>query len=39
VIGDGERRLFELLRATDEVANSIGAVEQRVFGMTVEMNE
>jgi hypothetical protein len=39
VIGDGERRLFELLRATDQVADSIGAIEQRVFGMTVEMDE
>ena len=39
VIGDGEGGLFELLRAADQVADSIGAIEQRIFGMTVEMDE
>ena len=39
VIGDCEGRLFELLRAADQIANAIGTVEQRIFGMAVEMDE
>ena len=39
VIGDRECRLFELLRAADQIANAIGTVEQRIFGMAVEMDE
>jgi hypothetical protein len=39
VIGDRESRLFELLRAPDQIANAIGTVEQRIFGMAVEMDE
>ena len=39
VVGDGEGRLLELLRAADQIANAIGTVEQRIFGMAVEMDE
>lgn len=39
VICDRQGGLFELLGAADQIANSIGTVEQRVFGMTVEMDE
>jgi hypothetical protein len=39
VIGYREGGLFELLRAADQIANAIGTVEQRVFGMAVEMDE
>ena len=39
VIGDGERRLLELLRALDQVLDAVGAVEEREFGVAVEMDE
>ena len=39
VVRDRERGLLQLLRSADQIANAIGAVEQRVFGMTVEMDE
>jgi hypothetical protein len=39
MIGDRERRHLELLGARDEAVDAIGAIEQRVFGMAVEMDE
>ena len=39
VIRDCERRLLELERPTDEVVDPVRAVEEGVFGMTMEMNE
>src|SRR3569833_2469255 len=39
VIGNGERRLFQLLGALDQIVDPIGAVEKRVLRMAVEMDE
>jgi hypothetical protein len=39
VVRDGERRLFELQRAIDEVINPVRAVQKRIFGMAMQVNE
>src|SRR6185437_10538125 len=39
VVGDGERGLLEFQRPRDEVVDPIGAVEQRILGVTVQMDE
>ena len=39
MVGDGEGGLLELLGAGDEVIDPVGAVEETVLGMRVEMNE
>ena len=39
VIGDRQRRLLELLRPADQVVDPVGAVEEGVFGVAVEVNE
>ena len=39
VIRDGEGRLFELLRAGDQVVNPVRAVEERVLGVGMEVDK
>ena len=39
VVGDRQRGLFELLGAANQVVYAIGAVEEGVLGVTVEMDE
>jgi hypothetical protein len=39
VIGYGEGGLFELQRSIDEIINAVGAVEKRVFGVAMEVDE
>ena len=39
MVGDGQCRLLELERAGNEVINAVGAVEQGIFRMAVQMNE
>ena len=39
VIGDGESGLLEFESPLYQVIDSVGAVEKRVLGMTMEMNE
>ena len=39
MVRDGEGRLLKFQRSLDQVIDSIGAVEKRVFGVAVEMNE
>jgi len=39
VIRNGERWLFELKRASDEILDAIGAIEQGVFRVAVQMDE
>jgi uncharacterized membrane protein len=39
MIGDRERRHLEFLRARDEAVDAVGAIEQAVFGVAVEMDE
>ena len=39
MVGNCQSRLFELEGARDEIVNAIGAVQERVFGMAMQMNE
>jgi hypothetical protein len=39
VIGNGQSRLLELLGSPDQVVDPVRAVEERVLGMAVEMDE
>ena len=39
VIGNGEGGLLEFQGTPDQVVNPVGAVEQRILGMTMEMYE
>lgn len=39
VVGDGQSRLLEFESPPDQLIDSIGAVEERIFRVTVEMNE
>ena len=39
VVGDRQSGLLELLRAPNQVVDSIGTVEERVLGMAMQMNE
>src|SRR5690606_19095495 len=39
VVGEGEGRLLELLGTRDEVADAVGAVEQRVLRVAVQVDE
>jgi hypothetical protein len=39
VVGDGERRLLQLGGALNQVVDPIGAVEQRVLGVAVQVYE
>ena len=39
VIGYGEGRLLELQRSVDEIIDAVGAVEKRVFGVAMEVDE
>ena len=39
VVGNGEGGLFEFERPFDQVIDSIGAVEEGVFGVAMKVNE
>ena len=39
VIGDRERRHFEMLCALDQIIDTIRAVEERIFRVAVQVNE
>jgi hypothetical protein len=39
VVGDGERRLLELLRAANQIINPVRSIEERVLGVAMEMDE
>ena len=39
VVGDRQRRLLELLSPVDQVGDPVGAVEERILGVTVKMDE
>ncbi len=39
VVGNSQRRLLELLRASDEVADPVRAVEERILRVAMEMDE
>ena len=39
VIGYRESGLFELQRSVDEIVDAVGAVEKRVFGVAMEVDE
>jgi hypothetical protein len=39
MVSNGDCRLLQLLGTRDEVIDAVGAVEEGVFGVTVEMNE
>ena len=39
VIGDRQRRLLELLRAPDQVIDAVRAVEERVLGVAMQVDE
>ena len=39
MIGDGEGGLLQLARAHDEIIDAVRAVEERVFGVAVKMDE
>jgi hypothetical protein len=39
VIGDGEGGLLKFERLTDEILDSVGAVEEGVFRVAVKVNE
>ena len=39
VFGDGQRRGAGLLRVVQQFADAAGAIQQRVFGVQVEMHE
>lgn len=39
MIGDGERGLLELEGAPDQIIDAVSAIQQGIFGVTMEMNE
>ena len=39
MIGDGESGLLEFERPLDQIINPVCAVEKRIFGVAVQMNE
>ncbi len=39
VVGDRERRLFELDGPFNQVVDPVGAIEQRVLGMAMQVYE
>jgi hypothetical protein len=39
MVGDGQSGLLEFESPPDQLIDSIGAVEERILGVTVEMNE
>jgi hypothetical protein len=39
VIGDRERRHLEVLGALDQIVDTIRAVEERILGVAVQVNE
>ncbi len=39
VISDGERGLLQFLRSPDQIIDPVGSIEERVFGVAVEVDE
>jgi hypothetical protein len=39
VVGNREGRLFQLLCPADQIIDPVGSIQERVFGMAVEVDE